>query len=413
MQRTDTVLAMAEKDYEGAGTLILSPDELEKGMYVSYLERPDDDAAIPANGFRIESEAELRKVRDFCEFVFVNPKKDTAHDYGSFYARRSDSTKKKPEVETPVSPVASVRTEKEFPAARRIHAMLRDAVIRCYAGVSTGHPPDLSLLQKAAENVIQSVQRNPDALLYFVRTQTDGDYLFRHGVACSVMLCVMGHMMGMERPALRALALGGALLDVGKTRVPRELLNRPTVMAFSQSETDQLRHHIEYGAEVISQASSGSSRVVTMIKCHHERYNGKGYPRGLRGDSIPKFGQMAGIVDMFDAMVSERNYGRRATPYEAMRYLKAQRGEQFSARIVDAFCNAFGTYPTGTLVELSTGEVGFVIQQNPQSRLQPRVYLILDANKERINEFRVLDLSKHKQVCVEKSLKAGSYGIDY
>ncbi|MBT8144384.1 MAG: DUF3391 domain-containing protein [Gammaproteobacteria bacterium] len=404
-----------DTEFDGESTLILSPDELEKGMFVSYLDRPSEETALPAHGFRIETEAELERLRDNCEFVFVNPRQDQTHDYGAFYSQRKSKAGARKKPGPAASPPARNRlhTEKEFPAARQVHSALRDAVIGTYAGVSTGRCPNMKTLERAAEQVIDSIRRNPDALLYIVRTQTDGDYLFRHGVACAVMLCALGDSMGMPRHTLKAVTLGGALLDVGKTRVPRELLNRPTALEFSATETEKLRDHIQLGAEVIADFSSEGSRVVTMIRTHHERFNGKGYPRRLKGDSIPQIGQMAGLVDMFDAMVSERSYGRRATPYEAMRYLKAQRGELFGSSLIDAFINAFGTYPTGTLVELSTGEVGFVIQQNPGSRLQPRVYLVLDRSKQRLGEFKVIDLSEHKQVCVDRSLKAGSYGIDY
>ncbi len=401
-------------EFDGSGTLILAPRELRKGMYVAYLDRPWADSSFPFQGFRIETEEELSKIRESCEYVFVDSRRESGHDYQQYHERQrkasvgEDAPAPAPEQSGPRPP-----TEKEFPVARKVYAEFRDAMIECYATASTGGKPQLNSLKLAARNVIESVRRNPDALLYFVRTQTDGDYLFRHGVACAVMLCALGHSMKMSSKSLEWLTLGGALIDIGKTRVPRELLNRPTALEFTPAEMRQMRYHIERGAEVLSHATSEGSPIVTMIMTHHERYNGKGYPRGLAGDEIPKFGQMAGIVDMFDAMVSERSYGRRATSYEAMRYIGAQRGEEFSEKLVKAFRKAFGTYPTGTLVQLSTGEVGFVIQQNPESRLHPRVYLILDEKQQRLSEFKVRNLLEHKTVCVDNCLRAGSFGIGY
>jgi HD-GYP domain-containing protein (c-di-GMP phosphodiesterase class II) len=283
-------------------------------------------------------------------------------------------------------------------------------MIECYQHAAAGRLPDLTRLERVSRTVAESVRRSPDALLYFVRTQTAGDYLYRHGVACAVMLCAMGHSMGKSFQSLKTLTLGGALLDIGKTRVSSELLNRPRATELTPGELQQLRRHVERGAEIVSQITSEGGPLVTMIMSHHERFDGSGYPRKLSGDYTAKFGQMAAIVDMFDAMISERSYGRRATPYEAMRYIQSQKDKEFSAELVVDFRKAFGTYPTGTLVELSTGEVGNVIQQS-EFRLQPRVYVLLDKDKTRLCEFQTIDLSapENRKNCIEQCLKPGSY----
>lgn len=399
------------KDFDGSKTLILSAEKLRKGMYVSYLDRPWTQAPFPFQGFRIETDAELEQLREVCEYVFVDSGRGEASEYESYYAQRS---KPAPDAEPEAAPaVECPPTEQEFPAARQAHALFRAAMIDVYQSAARGSAPSLAKLERATTKLVASVGRNPDALLYFVRTQTDGDYLFRHGVACAVMACALGKTMGLSSRSLHPLTLGCALLDIGKTRVSSELLNRPRALELSSGELQQLRRHVERGAEILAHVTSEGSPVVSIIMTHHERYDGKGYPRGLAGINIPRFGQIASIVDTFDAMVSERVYGRRATPYEAMRYIKAQRGEAFDGKLVEAFRRTFGTYPTGSLVELSTGEVGFVIQQNPGARLQPRVYVMLDADKNRVPEFRVIDLADSKRTHVEKGLKAGTYGLDF
>ncbi|NNF60495.1 MAG: DUF3391 domain-containing protein [Gammaproteobacteria bacterium] len=400
------------KEFDGSETMILAPGELKMGMYVSYLDRPWTDSPFPFQGFRIETEAELKKLKDSCEYVFVDAG-NSKTGYENYFAQRfRRSADEEPEPELPAGEL--IPTEKEFPVAKTVHAELRHTMIECYERAAQGISPDLTRLERAARNVVNSIRRSPDALLYFVRTQSGGDYLYRHGVACAVMLCAFGHDMGKSYQSLKTLTMGGALLDIGKTRVSSDLLNRPRATELTPGELQQLRRHVERGAEIVSQITSEGSAIVTMIMSHHERYNGTGYPRRLAGDQIPRFAQMASIVDMFDAMISERSYGRRATPYEAMRYIKTQRGEEFNESLVQAFRKAFGTYPTGTLVQLSNGEVGFVIQQTG-SRLQPRVYVLLDNNKNRLSEFRVINLNEGagRDVCIDKSLKAGSYGIDY
>lgn len=402
----------APKDFDGSKTLILSPRDLKKGMYVSYLDRPWTQAPFPFQGFKIETDAELEQLREVCDYVFVDSRRGSMSAYESYNAvrGRTDADDTPPPDEQAVE---RPPTEREFPAAREAHEAFRKALISVYETASRGGSPSLAELDRATTKLIASVRRNPDALLYFVRTQTDGDYLFRHGVACAVMACTLGDALGLSSRSLQPLTMGCSLLDIGKTRVPAELLNRPSALELSPGELQQLRRHVERGAEILSHVTSEGSPITTVVMTHHERHDGKGYPRGIAGDRIPRFGKIASLVDTFDAMVSERVYGRRATPYEAMRYIKAQRGEAFDPKLVDVFQRAFGTYPTGSLVELSTGEVGFVIQQNPGARLQPRVYVMLDANKQRVPEFRVIDLGVDKTNCVEKGLKAGSYGFDF
>ncbi|MBT8131964.1 MAG: DUF3391 domain-containing protein [Gammaproteobacteria bacterium] len=403
---------MAEEEFDGSGTMILAPGDLKMGMHVSYLDRPWSDSPFPFQGFKIETEAELKKLKETCEYVFVDAKNSDRNYQGYFEERSRPSAAE--ETRRDQEAVVLLPTEKEFPAARAIHAELRDAMIECYNESTAGRQPDLTRLERSSRAVIDSVRRAPDALLYFVRTQTEGDYIYRHGVACAVMLCVLGHSMGKSVQSLKKLTMGGALLDIGKTRVPGELLNRPRATQLTPGELQQLKRHVERGAEIISQVTSEGGPLVTMIMSHHERHNGSGYPRRLAGGHIPQFGQMAAIVDMFDAMISERCYGRRATPYEAMRYMKAQRDQDFNASLVKEFEKAFGSYPTGSLIQLSTGAVGIVIQQTG-SRLQPRVYMLLDPLKNREPEFKVIDLSSkaYRQTVIEKCLKPGSYGIDY
>ncbi|MBT8131394.1 MAG: DUF3391 domain-containing protein [Gammaproteobacteria bacterium] len=401
-----------QKDFDGSATMILSPAELKLGMHVSYLDRPWGDSPFPFQGFKIETEAELKKLKETCEYVFVDAK-NSNRDYQKYFESRGQIPADEDTAPSSAEQIL-LPTEKEFPAARAIHTELRHAMIECYQQSGTGRLPDLTRLERAARTVVDSVRRAPDALLYFVRTQTEGDYLYRHGVACAVMLCALGHSMGKSFQSLKKLTMGGALLDIGKTRVSEELLNRPRATQLTPGELQQLKRHVERGAEIMSQVTSEGSPVVTMIMSHHERHNGSGYPRRLSGSSIPLFGQMAAIVDMFDAMISERCYGRRATPYEAIRYIKSQRDQDFNASLVSEFIKAFGSYPTGSLVQLSTGAVGIVIQQTG-SRLQPRVYMLLDSMKNRESEFKVINLSAdgYRQTVIEKCLKPGSYGIDY
>ncbi len=409
---------MENEDFNPSSTVILNPEELRLGMYVSYLDRPWGETDFPFQGFRVDSEQELNQLRESCEYVFVDPvRSDSRTGYHEYFEQKARAVKPEEQAEATAGSKEyedAHPTEQEFPAAKAAHAEFRKAVIATYEQARAGDLQDLAVLKKARVPLVESIERMPDALLYLVRTQPAGDYLYRHAVACAVLAAAMGRHMGFPRGMLETLALGGALLDVGKTRTPSELLNRSSALSLSSGELHQLRRHVEYSVEIISKADPDNGQLEELVAAHHERHNGSGYPHSLAGNSIPMLGRIAALVDMFDAMISERSYGRRATPYEAMRYLKSQRDEDFDASLVNEFALAFGYYPTGSLVELSTGQVGFVIQQNKEAQLQPRVYVVMDAKGQRPQEFLTVDLADRSLgIMIQKCLKAGSYGIDF
>ena len=131
-----------------------------------------------------------------------------------------------------------------------------------------------------------------------------------------------------------------------------------------------------------------------MIRAHHERFDGSGYPRGIRGDAIALDGQIAGIVDAFDSLVAPRPFGENLTPTQALNILYKGRGTQFHPAIVEQFIQCIGVYPVGSVVELNTGEVAVVIAQNMVRRLQPRIMVVRDANGQRLHPYKMLDLMK-------------------
>ena len=144
-----------------------------------------------------------------------------------------------------------------------------------------------------------------------------------------------------------------------------------------------------------------------------------GYPRGLAGADIPVYGRIAGIVDCYDAMVTERSYAPARSSYDAVRELNNQSGVLFQRELVEQFVQALGMFPTGSLVELNTGEVGIVIEQNRVRRLRPKVMVLLDAKKQPVRKNVTRDLRKlpsstanPKGVWISHGHEAGAFGID-
>jgi hypothetical protein len=154
------------------------------------------------------------------------------------------------------------------------------------------------------------------------------------------------------------------------------------------------------------------------VATHHERHDGSGYPNGLKGNEIPMYGRIIGLVDSYDAMTCVRPYATSRSPHKAVAELYEQRGMLFQTELVEQFIQTCGIYPTGTLVELTSGEIGVVIAVHSLKRLRPNIMVVLDRNKAPLRKFRNLDLSIVEQdedgnpLSVKGGLAAGAYNID-
>jgi HD-GYP domain-containing protein (c-di-GMP phosphodiesterase class II) len=243
------------------------------------------------------------------------------------------------------------------------------------------------------------------------------DYSYGHSIATSVYTIVLGRHIGYSREELHQIGLGGLLLDIGKTRLPADLLKKKETL--TDEELLQVRSHVGHSIDILEKTPGMDPVVIEMVRTHHERRNGKGYPHGLTGDEIPMFGQIGGLCDSFDAMTSVRPYADTLSAYEAMRKLLAVAGSEFKAELVEQFIQCIGMFPTGSLVELSTGEIGIVISQNKLRRLRPVVMVILDAKKKPLQKFKRVDLRDEVEdadgnlsLWIRWGLEPGAYGVD-
>jgi HD-GYP domain-containing protein (c-di-GMP phosphodiesterase class II) len=276
---------------------------------------------------------------------------------------------------------------------------------------------DLRRLESTVTPMVDSVLRNPAALACLVRMQKKDDYLYHHSLASSVWATILGRQIGLTRDDLALLSLGAMVLDVGKTLVPDEILSKPDQL--SAEETKLMQQHVKFGLDILQQAGDVDPRVLDMVAYHHERYNGTGYPAGCSGSDIPVFGRIAGIVDAYDAMITLRPYAKPVSSYGALRKLQKLADVEFQAEIVEQFTRAIGVFPTGTLIELNSGEVGIVTKQNRIRRLRPEIMLIMAGDKQLLENFRVIDLNSEtvgtenmKSLWIERGLEPGAHGID-
>jgi HD-GYP domain-containing protein (c-di-GMP phosphodiesterase class II) len=204
------------------------------------------------------------------------------------------------------------------------------------------------------------------------------------------------------------------LFDVGKTQLPLTLLLKPGPL--TEDETQLERSHVAASLSILRGMDGITPRIMELVKHHHERFDGSGYSQGLKGDAIPMYARIAGLVDTYDALVSFRAYAGERSPHEAIRYLYSLRGTLFAPEVVERFMQLVGAFPTGSVIELNTGAVGVVLAQNAQ-RLRPRVALVLDQDKHRLDSPAVVDMmfdspwSDSGHFWIDRCLQDGAYGV--
>lgn len=405
--------------------------DLELGMYVARLDRPWTDTPFLFQGFFIRNQDEIEELQHHCEYVYI----DFEQSHQDVTRTKTGITKEsgtitqitslqyaKPRA-TPGNRnrnrtvyVNSQPIEQELPVARTIYVEANRAVQGMISKLETDGRLDVQVARETVEPMVESVLRNPDAMIWLSRMRKHDTYMYHHSVGTSIWSITFGRQLGLDKSGLLEIGLGSMLLDVGKTKLPHALLMKAT--SLTETEWHVMRNHVDYSISLLEGASGITSRIMAMVHSHHERYDGSGYPDKLKGNQIPTFAKIAAMADCYDAITSPRPYGKLRTPYEAVREIYGWRGTLFQSEVVEQFMQVVGVFPTGSLVELNTGAVAVVIAQNEARRLKPKVMMILDEKKNRLAQFHSIDLlfDTHlkgtEQLWIEKCLEPGAYGLD-
>jgi HD-GYP domain-containing protein (c-di-GMP phosphodiesterase class II) len=274
---------------------------------------------------------------------------------------------------------------------------------------------DLQTITNSIEFMVDSIERNPDAYIWLTRIKKFDSHIYKDSLSASVWATTLGRELGLERDKLNTLAMGTLFMDIGKTALPVALLNNTDRL--TDDEWALMKSHVEHGVNILSENSDTPAEVLDIIRTHHERLDGSGYPSALRGNEIPFMGQIAGIIDFYVSVTSPRPYARAVSPSNATYMLYQQQGRYFSDLLVRSLIQALSTYPTGSLIELSSGEIGVVVSQNPGLRLKPNVVLLLDPDKSPYGSYPLINLADYtpqhagNQVNIKKALADGEYGI--
>lgn len=385
--------------------------QLKKGMYVSELDRSWTETSFLLQGVLIENAEDISQFQSCCEYVYIDAEKSDE----DIYAHLRSLLTLAPDITTSNNSTGSIEHEseqadleqhtfqKELKVARKLHSRTRSYVDQALEDVRLGQAVDTEGAKEIVSEVANSITRSPHALVWLTNMKERDEYTSIHCMNVCVMAVSFGRSLGMDKAELEVLGLGGLLHDLGKMRIPLEILNKPSKLTFEEFEV--MKTHPMEGYNMLKEQSDLPIEVLDIVKHHHERRNGKGYPSHLDGDQISDMTRIVAIVDVYDAITSDRCYHDAITPYDALKNMYEWVKEDFDKEMIEQFIKCLGIYPIGSVVELNLGHIGIVVSASEKSKLRPIVMLVENSKGEKFPKPKLINLAHPKWLSGSQKLE--------
>lgn len=363
-------------------------DQLVLGMYITELDRPWLETPFLFQGFELKTEEEIQAVRDTCEFVYVDMTKRKKR-------KNSIANCKQTNIHSILnygSPPKKLSVfEKEISRAGKTYESTAGVVSGLMEKIAKDGVIDSKLAKEAVAECVNSVLHSPDAMLWLSQLKNKDEYTAQHSLNVCVLAIVLGRHLNFSEKNLNIVGLCGMMHDMGKMQIPLAILNKPGKL--ESDELEIMQSHTTKGYELLKDSDNMHLCAIETALTHHERLDGRGYPRQIKPSCISDFAKIVTIVDMYDAMTSDRIYQKGRTHLEATHVITNMAGTQLDPTLVIKFIESLGVYPPGCLVEMTNGAIAIVIECNEKLKLRPKVITILDEEKKPVQE-QLIDLSK-------------------
>ncbi len=301
-----------------------------------------------------------------------------------------------------------VSLESELARAKTLREQGKSIQRALFKSIQKEMPFDSSIPKAFSNKLVESIDRNPYALLCLTKIREKDDYLLEHSLNVAILLANFAKFLGMSEEKVQDLSYAGFLHDLGKIKIPDNILHKPGRL--TDSEMNVMKEHVQCGVDYLRQTDI-SDDLIQAIGEHHERLNGLGYPNGAKGDEISQAGRMLAIADMYDALTADRVYKDGMTSQKAFSILMNEAPERLDINLVQQFIKCMGIYPAGSLVLLSNDRLGLVLQQN-DAPLTPVLKVFYSVRQNHYLTPKDIDLSQDKSVKIVKAVTASDYNID-
>lgn len=409
--------------------------DIQRGMYIKQLDRPWIETPFMFQGFPVQTEEQVAELQKHCQWVYIDTEKGSDFDpsvgHVSDFQQRTQVLKDEEDeirqkvkalAETPLAEPGerkpypdNIQFDDELVTAKKIEQESREIMREVVDNVSKGKKIDLDMAGRAVARMVDSVIRNPDALVCLSQLKDVNEYTALHSIRTAIITLAFGRHLALSRDELTVLGMGALLHDVGMAKLPIEILEKPGGLTVEEFQI--MSNHVPWGVEILQNSGGVAQGAIEMVEQHHERGDGGGYPGKLTAKMITPAGAIAGIVDVYDAVTSDRHYSGGLSAEEALKRMYEWRKKDFKPQMVEEFIKCMGIFPIGSLVELSTGAIGVVITINRSRRLRPKVALVLTSSGTKFSQHFIADLSDERytgeeELKIKRVLPAGAHDIN-
>ena len=403
--------------------------QLRIGMYVDELNCSWLDHPFAKNKFSISTIEDLKKIRALgVQTIKIDTVK--GFDIEEEPEHTSEITEQEVQVEADEPTVVEKSSEKNHKPAvldlptnvkreplaktreksKEIKSQAEQAITNVMADVKLGQQVEMYLVGDVVGNMTASVLDNSDALLGLSRIRNQDVYTFEHSVNIGVLMMSFAKSKGMTEDEIHQVGVGGLLHDIGKTLTPPEILNKPAKL--TDDEMVIMRRHVVDSRIILEKTPGITQMALDVAALHHEKFDGTGYPSGLKGEEISEVGQMSAIVDVYDALTADRCYHDGQDPSVVLKRMLSWCGSHFNSHLMQEFIHCIGIYPPATLVMLNQQYLAVVVENNQGKLLEPTVIPVLNTKTRETMKSVVMNLSKQSKLKVTSAESEAKWNVN-
>ncbi len=263
------------------------------------------------------------------------------------------------------------------------------------------HKINVCMIQNVVNNLIEEILSNGNILINLTDIRCFDDYTFAHSVNVCILSIMTGITMRYHDVRLKELGIGALLHDIGKLHIDKNILNKSDDL--NEEEYREVKKHTIYGFELLRKQEGLSLLSAHIALQHHERWDGRGYPRGMNGELIHEYARIVAVADVYDALLADRPYRSAYTVSQAITIMKRMAGIHLDSRCLRALISNIAIHPIGSLVELNNGSIGIVVDIDKEYPTRPVVKIVFDPSS-RLSLSHEVDLSKLSTIFIVRSL---------
>lgn len=397
--------------------ILVYPSDLKLGMYVAELDRPWIESPFLFQGFVLNEESEINELRALCEYVYVDTERSKSGTVLNLKpAKKSSIGDKSNKTSKKTAPFSEAEFRQSLAGAYCVYKDARGWIDTMLEDVRLGESVDTQMARELVIALADQVITNPDALVWLTHLRSRDEYTATHCINVCILALTFGRELALDEEQLHCLGLGALLHDIGKMQVPDEILNKPGRL--TKDEFEVMMGHPSHGYAMLVDDHNLDENSLHIVLHHHERLDGKGYPNGMAGDDIPLLTRISSIVDVYDAITSDRCYHDGIAPALALENLFKWSAGNYDVSLLEKFIKCLGIYPIGSVIRLNTNAVGVVVATDADHRIKPIVLLTIDANGKAYLPRRLVNLSSAaweesgQPMSIVEVLEPGSLGIE-